>query len=209
MSVPSFIYLIEAENGLVKIGRAQKVSDRVRAVRVHSPVLARLIAQWPGGADEEEALHVEFAAFRRHGEWFLMKGAFLSFVEISRGRGVDEIPSWGDLLFASRRNYWEHRYATRSNIYAERLRRGVKAAAVQVGLTPRQAECLAFIRAYIDSHGCSPSYQEIADGIGVVSKGHVHGLIHQLAARGHLAMGVGKNRAIVLVDALNTRGVAA
>jgi repressor LexA len=200
MTTPSFIYLIEAENGLIKVGRAITPGDRVKAVRTHSPILARLIAQWPGGEAEEAALHVEFAEFRRHGEWFDSKGRFGSFAEGRRGLGVDTIPAWGDLIFAARREYWERRNYGRSNACGQRIKRGVEAAKKRLGLTKRQSECFEFIRSYIAEHSFSPSYQEIATALGLVSKGRVHALIHELAARGHLSMEGKKGRAIVLSD---------
>jgi hypothetical protein len=105
----SKIYLIESENCLLKIGRAELVQDRVRTVRTHSPVLARLIATWPGAAPEEAELHRRFAAYRRHGEWFEITGSLAHFVAQLRGKNVPDIPEWEELRFNSRRAFGKRR----------------------------------------------------------------------------------------------------
>ena len=66
------------------------------------------------------------------------------------------------------------------------------------GLTPRQADALAFIRAHIKAHGYPPSYQEIADQLGISSKSGVSRLLTGLAYRGHIDMLYGRARSIAL-----------
>lgn len=90
-----FIYLAEAQNGLVKIGVSSWPVSRVAAINLHSPIACRLIAMWPGYTDDERALHRRFAAFRRHNEWFVMHGEMLAFVDANRGVGVSVGP-WPD-----------------------------------------------------------------------------------------------------------------
>ena len=54
-------------------------------------------------------------------------------------------------------------------------------------LTRRQADLLRFIAGYQRAHsGRSPSQQEMAAGIGVVSRAYVQELLCALAERGHL-----------------------
>jgi repressor LexA len=55
-----------------------------------------------------------------------------------------------------------------------------------LGMTRRQQQALSFIDGYIAMFGWSPSYQEIADAIGLRSKGRVFELVHALEARGYL-----------------------
>lgn len=55
-----------------------------------------------------------------------------------------------------------------------------------IGLTPHQAECLAFIKAQVAITQVCPSYQEIARHLGMVSKSGVHRLVVGLEARGHI-----------------------
>lgn len=69
-----------------------------------------------------------------------------------------------------------------------------------MGLTKRQSEALAFIRGFIEAKGYSPSYSEIATGIGAGSKGEVHRLVHQLKGRGAVTLGEGRGRSILPVE---------
>lgn len=53
-------------------------------------------------------------------------------------------------------------------------------------LTPRQLDVKRFIQTYTRGNGHGPSFAEIADGIGVVSKSNIHRLVSELEARGHV-----------------------
>jgi hypothetical protein len=196
----SSIYLIEAENGLVKIGRAQIVGDRVQACRVHSPLRVRLIACWPGAEVDEAALHERFRAHRQHGEWFNPEGEFGAFVARSRGIGVDAVASWDDLRF-SERNAFRYR---RSSEARAKSPKPVKASKQcpdrRLGLTKQQARALQFISGFVQEFGWSPSYQELANELGLASKSGVHRIIHGLVDRGYLALEAGSHRAIVLPE---------
>jgi hypothetical protein len=101
MSTPS-VYLIEAENGLVKIGFGAEPAQRAASVRLHSPVLTRLIAHWPADRAEGVELHERFESVRQHGEWFRPEGLFAQFVSQRRGLNVAEIADWQDLGFGVR-----------------------------------------------------------------------------------------------------------
>jgi SOS-response transcriptional repressor LexA len=68
------------------------------------------------------------------------------------------------------------------------------------GLTRSQKECLAFIEGYIKQHDCPPSYDEIAEGLGLKSKSGVHRLVHALAERGHIILSPNRARSIDLVS---------
>lgn len=67
-----------------------------------------------------------------------------------------------------------------------------------LGLTPKQKECLDFIRAYIEERGASPSYDEIKGGMGLRSKSGVHRMVHGLVERGHLVIEASHARTIQL-----------
>lgn len=126
----SHIYLIEAENGRLKIGRSALVRDRVTAVRTHSPVRTRLIAMWLGGEAEEAELHRTYAPFRRHGEWFEISGDLAAFVRRVRGLNVPDIPSWDELRFEARASFQKRRTAVaREAARAAMLGAGAKAEA--------------------------------------------------------------------------------
>jgi len=54
-------------------------------------------------------------------------------------------------------------------------------------ITRRQAALLAFLRDFAAAHdGAAPSYQEIADGLGLNSKSRVSALVDRLVERGYL-----------------------
>ena len=55
-----------------------------------------------------------------------------------------------------------------------------------MGLTRRQADCLAAIKAHIAERGSSPSYHEIAATLGVRSLSTVTRLLCALKQRGHI-----------------------
>ncbi len=54
------------------------------------------------------------------------------------------------------------------------------------GLTKRQRECLEFLGGYIKEHDYSPSYEEITEAIGLVSKSGTFRLLTALEERGHI-----------------------
>jgi hypothetical protein len=198
----SHIYLIEAENGFVKIGRAQKVGDRLQATRTHSPLMTRLIAVWPGGLIDEDALHQRYRSQRHHGEWFEPVGEFADFVSRSRGVGVFDVPDWSELKFVNR-DKPETRRAQVVRLRgsdASVSRRPRKPRATRAGMTKRQGEFLIFIREHLAKHGHSPSYQELATEFGLASKSGVHRIVHSLVERGHLRLEPNFARSICLVD---------
>ena len=66
-------------------------------------------------------------------------------------------------------------------------------------LTKRQRALLDFITAYIAEHRCGPSYQEIADGTGLLSKSNVNRYVRCLVERGFIRQIPAKARAIEVV----------
>lgn len=63
-----------------------------------------------------------------------------------------------------------------------------------------ERKALAFIRQHIAEHQEAPSYQEIANGVGVKSKGRVSEVVTALVAKGALTRGAGRaHRSIALV----------
>lgn len=92
---PTYLYLIEAQNGLAKIGCAHSPRQRFQTVHLHCPIPTRLIAVWEGSAAEELQLHKQFKAQRSHSEWFFIEGEFKDFLESKRGTGIlDPISDW-------------------------------------------------------------------------------------------------------------------
>ncbi len=63
-------------------------------------------------------------------------------------------------------------------------------------LSPRQADALAVIRRYNETRGRPPSFGEIAEGIGVKSRGAASHLLLSLEKKGYITREPGKDRAI-------------
>lgn len=74
-------------------------------------------------------------------------------------------------------------------------------------LTDNQRTVLNFIQRYIASHCISPKLQEIAEGIGISSRGVAHRYVQALVDAGYLANDKGKHRGIRLLrENPNQRG---
>jgi len=69
------------------------------------------------------------------------------------------------------------------------------------GLTRKQRDCLVFIDSYIRTHHISPSYEEIADGIGLRSKANIVRLIAALRYRGYVSNASHASRSIKVLAA--------
>lgn len=55
-----------------------------------------------------------------------------------------------------------------------------------VSATPRQMDALRFIAGFIETWGCAPTRQELAEGLGLASKGAAQLLLDRLLERGLL-----------------------
>jgi hypothetical protein len=74
---PGYVYLVGADNGLYKIGRAKNVDDRVNFFGVKLPMKTWLVHSfYSDNYDKaEKQLHEHFAEQRNHGEWFNLSDA--------------------------------------------------------------------------------------------------------------------------------------
>lgn len=70
--------------------------------------------------------------------------------------------------------------------------------AAKLGVTRRQNAVLEFVTKYCAEHGYSPSYQEIAEAVGIASKSGVKRLIDGLVERGRLEMMPRRARSVVV-----------
>lgn len=116
----SYVYVLEAQNGMIKIGCSTCPRTRFEAIFAHSPVLIRQIAEWRGARADELVLHKQFHEFRHHNEWFAGVGPVLAFANEVRGRGVDHIPDWPDLLFHTIEERKKRERVNRSRVSRER-----------------------------------------------------------------------------------------
>lgn len=71
-SEKSYVYLIKAKNGYVKIGISNDVSVRMSQLRAFSPIELELVDCFyvPGAEKIEGKLHQEYSEFHDHNEWF-------------------------------------------------------------------------------------------------------------------------------------------
>lgn len=67
-------------------------------------------------------------------------------------------------------------------------------------MTKKQEMVLEFIRQYLLVHGFPPSYDDIAKGLQLRSRGNIHRMIHRLRKDGHLSLKAKKFRSLQLVD---------
>jgi len=67
-------------------------------------------------------------------------------------------------------------------------------------LTPTQDRALAFIRRYLNRRSYAPSLIEIAEGIGITSKGTAHRHVQALADAGRIRLIPGRKRGIEVVE---------
>jgi repressor LexA len=68
-----------------------------------------------------------------------------------------------------------------------------------MSLTPRQKDTLDYIVDFQEEYGFSPSYHEIAAGIGVNSIGRVAALVTALKDRGYVTTRSGGKRSIEIL----------
>lgn len=68
------------------------------------------------------------------------------------------------------------------------------------GLTPVQADVLAVIRRLLNEKGYSPSYREIAEGVGRKSIGHLTQIIDGLEQRGYIRRLPNRSRSIQIIS---------
>lgn len=92
---PGFVYLMQEENGLCKIGRATDTNQRLGSVRTDSPNRVDLLHDF-FSADYKEAekkLHERFATKRIRGEWFSLNSDDIASIKaIPDERDANDIP---------------------------------------------------------------------------------------------------------------------
>lgn len=175
-----FIYFIKpvGEDGPVKIGISARPEARIVELLEWSPVDLEIAHMLPGTYKLERQIQQALAKDHVRREWFRatprivklladLRGGkpIAAAIDLSRVEGVLQGPSkvGGNAVGASRRK-----------------------KAIGASLTQGQLECLSFISAFEAEHGRVPTYQEIADGLGLHSKSGIHRYITSLEDRGRL-----------------------
>lgn len=69
-----------------------------------------------------------------------------------------------------------------------------------MALTRRQKEVMDFLSKFIDEHGYSPSYEEIASGLGLASLATVHKHVQALEAKQYLHRSYNHSRSLEIAD---------
>jgi repressor LexA len=67
-------------------------------------------------------------------------------------------------------------------------------------LTDAHRKTLSFIKTYIKTHGYAPKLYEIANGIGISSRGVVHRYVQSLIEAGYIKTEAGQHRGIRLIE---------
>jgi repressor LexA len=75
-------------------------------------------------------------------------------------------------------------------------------------LTKKQRQVLDYIRTFMDRHGHAPSYEEIAQGLGLSSASTIHVHVENLRIKGYLTKRWNANRSIDLADGPASDGLA-
>lgn len=96
-----------------------------------------------------------------------------------------------------------HRHVGDDLEYTARIIMAVEAAPTiepdRCGLTTRQANALAFIGEFITRHEHSPTYAEIADGLGLMSRSSAHRVVQILKERGVVRSRRGRRQSLFVV----------
>lgn len=106
-----WVYFIGCEvTGLVKIGRAQEPSHRLRTLQCGSPTELRILRTVVGDRQREIDLHRRFASSRRHGEWFAIGEAEIASAE---GATLEEmiLETNAEMRTDVRDEYWLRMFA--------------------------------------------------------------------------------------------------
>lgn len=69
-----------------------------------------------------------------------------------------------------------------------------------MALTRRQKEVMDFLSSFIEKHGYSPSYEEIASGLGLASLATVHKHVQALEAKQYLRRSYNHSRSLEIGD---------
>ena len=69
-----------------------------------------------------------------------------------------------------------------------------------MALTRRQKQVMDFLAKFIEDHGYSPSYEEVASGLGLASLATVHKHIQALEAKQYLRRAYNQSRSVEIAD---------
>lgn len=76
-----WVYFLQAENGLIKIGYSTDVNGRVETIQSLSPLKVNLLTILKGSRSLEANYHKTFAKHKHHGEWFETNEPLMNLIE--------------------------------------------------------------------------------------------------------------------------------
>lgn len=97
------IYFVQAENGLIKIGKSIDVPKRMYSLKGTSPIDVQLIHHFFGYVADEQMFHTTFAekGGRHHAEWFYPTPALVRHIRKLKGE-VYEFPAEKELAMVKK-----------------------------------------------------------------------------------------------------------
>lgn len=75
-------------------------------------------------------------------------------------------------------------------------------------MTRRQKELLGWILDFVKQHGMPPTYDEMAKGLGVKSRGNTHRMVKTLVDEGYLSYVPGKFRTVKVTSVRKARSAS-
>lgn len=88
-SAKAVIYFIQGvDGGPIKIGISSRPRTRLQDIQICSPVLLRLLTTIPGDVAKELSLHIRFAPWRLHGEWFQPVPELIGYIAAHGGQAI-------------------------------------------------------------------------------------------------------------------------
>lgn len=73
------VYFIRG-GGLIKIGHANNLGERLRSIQMMSPVIIEYLGCVLGGETLEREIHRKFKHLRKHGEWFKPDAELINYI---------------------------------------------------------------------------------------------------------------------------------
>jgi hypothetical protein len=173
-----YIYFIKPVGALgpIKIGISQRPQARLVELLEWCPLDLEIAHSMPGTYMLEHSIHGALADDHLRREWFKPTDRVVKLLaDLQAGVPIEEAIDLTRKEGVIRRP----RRTSRPTPRKRTILNGV-------GLTFGQLTCLRFIQSFEAEHGRVPTYQQIADGIGLHSRSGVHRYILALEERGRI-----------------------
>ena len=76
-----FIYFIQSENDLIKIGWTENIKKRINNLQTNSPFILNMLYFFKGTIEQEGNLHKKFEKYKHHNEWFQTNKEILTYIQ--------------------------------------------------------------------------------------------------------------------------------